>query len=300
MVVFVDLEDEEDVNDPHTHVGDFTPYHILKSRQEHASAKGDDEDRPNPNINGFSAAMGCYPIISQIASFLDLNTLHELSRTCRQVRANLLQYRTQLIAHTLRCENEDVGMGLKLGDRLRESHHAWNTYGAGGVRIGRITSGKVGACARDMVGSADGVGASCAVPKTFTYTAFARSPCTCADNVWICQPCGQSLRTDDVTYLRGWTWRTRYSTYLGGLGTGIGEGNEGVQCGRLHDCLAAKEVEKEIDCDAAELAALRAEAERAELEGRSWGGTSYLMQEMEGIGGVVKKKSRRESRWVRR
>lgn len=63
-----------------------------------------------------------------------------------------------------------------------------------------------------------------------------------------------------------------------------------MQCGRLHDCLAAKEVEKEIDCDAAELAALRAEAERAELEGRSWGGTSYLMQEMEGIGGVVKKK----------
>lgn len=93
-----------------------------------------------------------------------------------------------------------------------------------------------------------------------------------------------------MTYLRGWTWRTRYSTYLGGLGTGIGEGTEGVECGRRSQCLAAREVEKEIDCDADELAALRTEAEKAQWEGRSWGGTSYFMQEMEGIGGVVKKK----------
>ena len=38
---------------------------------------------------------------------LDLNTLHDLSRTCRQFRANLLEYRHQLIRHTLHCCHED-------------------------------------------------------------------------------------------------------------------------------------------------------------------------------------------------
>lgn len=125
---------------------------------------------------------------------------------------------------------------------------------------------------------------------------LARDPCSCESQVWICQPCGQTLRTADTTYMRGWTWRTRYSTYLGGLGTGIGEGVEGVQCGRARHCLAAKDVEKEIDCDADELEALRALTARARLEGRAWTGTSYLMQEMEGIGGVVKKKVKRRVR----
>lgn len=122
------------------------------------------------------------------------------------------------------------------------------------------------------------------------HVAIARDPCSCEEQVWICQPCGQTLRTNDTTYMRGWTWRTRYSTYLGGLGTGIGEGVEGVQCGRHTYCLAAKDVEKEIECNANELEALRQLATKAELQGRTWSGTSYLMQEMEGIGGVVKKK----------
>lgn len=98
------------------------------------------------------------------------------------------------------------------------------------------------------------------------------------------------MRGADTTYMRGWTWRTRYSTYLGGIGTGIGEGNEGVHCGREEACLAAKELEKEIDCDADELTALR-ELERTSTPGREWApGTSYMTQEIEGIGGIVKKK----------
>jgi len=101
--------------------------------------------------------------------------------------------------------------------------------------------------------------------------------------------------------LRGWTWRTRYSTYLGGIGTGIGEGHEGVECGRGRACLAARIVEKEIDCDAEELAALRAEMDAHSVEDntlgamegtgrRRWSGTSFWSQELEGIGGVMKKK----------
>jgi len=47
-----------------------------------------------------------------------------------------------------------------------------------------------------------------------------------------------------------WKWRTRYLPSLGGLGVGIGEGNRGVECGRGGECVAAKEVEQETDCDA--------------------------------------------------
>lgn len=69
MVVLLDLE--EDVSDPHTLVlqgGDFAD---LKNHLSNGAViiggKGADIDsesekeRENPNINGFSAALGCYP-----------------------------------------------------------------------------------------------------------------------------------------------------------------------------------------------------------------------------------------------
>lgn len=49
---------------------------------------------------------------------------------------------------------------------------------------------------------------------------------------------------------RIWRWRSHYGEVLGGLGTGIGDGDRGVICGRDGDCCAAKEREHEIDCDA--------------------------------------------------
>ncbi|KAL9088022.1 MAG: hypothetical protein Q9165_006363 [Trypethelium subeluteriae] len=275
-----------------------------------------------------------FTLASQLASHLDLNTLHNLSLTCRQFRANLLQFRSQLVKQTLHCANEDVQIGSRLAERLRESHQTWQTG-----QVGRITSGKVGHCARDMVGECRKCGKvvcrncimkppprntlngrlrrlcktctrvplwyhtrlrgswSDSAPATFTESAYARGPCTCVDaGVWLCNTCGQSLRVDDVAYLRGWSWRTRYSNYLGGLGTGIGEGNEGVECGLGEHCFAAREVEQEIECDADELAALECEAKQAGLEGREWRGTSYLFQEIEGIGGAVKKKVKKRVR----
>ena len=122
---------------------------------------------------------------------------------------------------------------------------------------------------------------------------YTRSPCVCEGGVWICQPCGQSLRALNTTYMMGWVWRNRYST-SGGLGAGLGEGNEGVECGRGSDCLAAKEVFKEIECDADELAALEVEMTKAEIEGRQWKGSSYTTQEIVGIGGNMKKKVRKK------
>jgi len=131
-------------------------------------------------------------------------------------------------------------------------------------------------------------------PTTFTTPAYSPGSCICPDSVYLCLSCGNALRSSDTTYMRGWTWRTRYSTYLGGIGTGIGEGEAGVECGRGTSCLAARCVEHEIDCDSDELAELRREMERVEMEGiaggRTWSGTSYLTQELEGIGGVMKRK----------
>jgi hypothetical protein len=91
-------------------------------------------------------------IISEIARHLDLNSLHDLSRTCRQFRANLLQHRRQLIPHTLRCVS-DISAPLQKSEiSSTEAEDTWITHGPAGIRIPRMTSGKFGACARDMVG----------------------------------------------------------------------------------------------------------------------------------------------------
>ncbi|OJJ59442.1 hypothetical protein ASPSYDRAFT_199958 [Aspergillus sydowii CBS 593.65] len=85
-----------------------------------------------------------------------------------------------------------------------------------------------------------------------TSTVLLRDTCTCQNVLWLCNQCGQKLRRNDTTYRRVWTWRTRYSTYLGGLGTGIGEGCQGVKCGRGESCLAGQEIELEVECEADE------------------------------------------------
>lgn len=327
-------------------------------------------------------------IVISLAGHLDLNSLHDLSRTCRQFRANLLQCRKQLVAQSLRCSKEDEDRSSTLADRLREARLAWRTNG-GSSYAGRITSGKVGKCARDFVAECRSCGtvvcrvslgrggqycaeiglliktknctakpppsldtalksrhrrlcricikaplalhtslrtlqySECAttsptsspsssparlhrfptptfvpgqtqveVDDAFTASAFQRGPCKCPDIFWLCQDCGRGLRPADLDYSRGWTWRKSYSTYLGGLGTGIGEGSEGVHCGRRGACLAAKIVEQEVDCDADALRAMEEEAKKIASQGtgRNWQGTSFEIQEIDGIGGVVKKK----------
>ena len=46
---------------------------------------------------------------------------------------------------------------VALANRLREAHSAWNSNGYSS-NVGRITSGKVGTCARDLVGSCKNCG----------------------------------------------------------------------------------------------------------------------------------------------
>lgn len=89
-------------------------------------------------------------IITAIASHIDLNTLDALARTCRQIRANLLQFRTKLITSTLHCENEDVERNSEHTFRYRARAADWYFVDTGRDAHG---SGKVGECARDMVGN---------------------------------------------------------------------------------------------------------------------------------------------------
>lgn len=49
---------------------------------------------------------------------------------------------------------------------------------------------------------------------------------------------------------RIWRWRTQYGEVLGGLGTGIGDADRGVECARGKNCLSSKYIEHETDCDA--------------------------------------------------
>ncbi|KAF2475397.1 uncharacterized protein BDR25DRAFT_102316 [Lindgomyces ingoldianus] len=352
MVVIVDLGDDSSAHASNASgFPSVKPLHhsLATISRDTTQYPGAEANRPNPNINGFSAALSCYPIVRQLASQLDLNTLHDLSRTCRQFRANLLEYRDQLIKHTLHCANEDPGVGIRLVQGLRQSLETWEQE----TQLPRqLTSGRVGKCARDMVGECQRCGTvvcrNCTIkppptptlrvrhrrlcrtctkaplhlltaPKrirtmsssspplsprpaptlfddqptpAFTASAFDRAPCCCDTMVWLCQPCGQNLRSADTMYIRAWTWRTRYSHYLGGVGTGAGEGNEGVNCGRGPECLAAKTVEHEMDCDAETLAMIESKTSE---DGR-WKGTSYHAQEIEGVGGVVKMKAKKQVR----
>ncbi|RDW60969.1 hypothetical protein BP6252_12352 [Coleophoma cylindrospora] len=293
MVLFVDLEDEAaeppDVsrmeissrswsNAGH---GDWRDFHAGDDHST-SNSHGDwremlqtsqdsgPRNRPNPNVNAVTEAMGCFPIITSLASHLDLNTLDSLSQTCRQVRANLLQYRSHLLASTLHCENEDLEINGDHVFRYRARAADWYF-----VEQGRESRdvGKVGDCARDMVAG-----------------------------VYLCQPCGRSLRSSDSEYEGIWKWRTRYLPSLGGLGVGIGEGDRGVPCGRGASCVAAREVESEIDCDAEDAREVYSPSPPSSSGstpvsspprggfGGAGMGPGYSRHEIEGIGGRLKKK----------
>ena len=47
-----------------------------------------------------------------------------------------------------------------------------------------------------------------------------------------------------------WKWRLQYGDRLGGLGTGIGDGDRAQICARNGSCVAAREQAHEVDCDA--------------------------------------------------
>ncbi|RMZ84356.1 hypothetical protein DV738_g743, partial [Chaetothyriales sp. CBS 135597] len=143
--------------------------------------------------------------------------------------------------------------------------------------------------------------------NAFTSTAFLRGPCQCASRgSYLCARCGHNLRTNDTMYGRAWTWRSRYSTHIGGgIGTGLGLGDQGQKCGRGQHCLETGPESVswvELACCAG------GDETEAWPSSRSSTPTpfgdrpspspqpnrpGYFQQEIEGIGGVVKTKVRK-------
>lgn len=95
-------------------------------------------------------------VVRELARYLDLNTLDALSRTCRQIRANLIPYSRQLVKRTLRCDtqynailNELIREGVSLSEGTRLANRLINEEAP---KNGRLRWGISGLCARDMVG----------------------------------------------------------------------------------------------------------------------------------------------------
>ncbi|KAI1113003.1 hypothetical protein F5Y14DRAFT_233170 [Nemania sp. NC0429] len=301
MAIFVDLEEESESPQPQTFHGEWDGERAklqlqqqllavanTDARARNGSAVYDDtapaEDqcvRDNPNRGRMTEALGCYPIVIAIVSWLDLNSLDNLSRTCRQIRVNLLQYHRPLVSRTLHCYKEQPPLGPE-DDELNWHYMSVNE-----------SYKRRGSCARDLVAEcrrcARPVCRNCVIrppgPSTFRdrhrrlclpctkapAPALTRPPlvsdtpldademrraiCTCqSDCVWLCHPCGRNIIGADQDYRSIWRWRNQYGEVLGG--TGIGEGNRGVICGRESACLGAREVEQETDCDAADARSL--------------------------------------------
>ncbi len=84
MVVFVDLEDDAP-DDPHADLNEPPRFSLRSLRKHHlgdkvtaiVTANSDDDtinERPNPNINSFSAALGAYPYVRPPSPPLHIST----------------------------------------------------------------------------------------------------------------------------------------------------------------------------------------------------------------------------------
>ncbi|PHH85821.1 hypothetical protein CDD83_11129 [Cordyceps sp. RAO-2017] len=283
MARFVHLVDDQSASGvvarPPVGAGAVASRRPLKPAGPH---HGNDADRPVTNT--VTHAFACYPIAVAIASHIDLNTLDALARACRGIHHGLIQYRHVLLSSTLRCSNEATPVNRHELLRFRARASNWHY-----MDDGRSSHGKSASCARDMVNECrrcgDVVCRNCAIKPPAPVAlrerhrrlcvACARAPiavltpppldadtplssepvqqaiCSCdSKGVWLCQPCGRGIRAADHEYQRIWRWRSRYGELLGGLGTGIGDGDRGVICGREEACLAARDREQEVDGDA--------------------------------------------------
>ncbi|KYK60572.1 hypothetical protein DCS_01709 [Drechmeria coniospora] len=240
--------------------------------------------RPPTISNVITEAFSCYPIVIAIVSSIDLTTLDALARTSRAIHNGLVQFHDILLASTLRCSNDSVPVDGDQVLRYRARASSWRH-----MEDGHGHRGKYGSCARDMVDECRRCGhvvcRNCAmkapapvalrerhrrlcvacsrapIPQllhppldagtSVSSEAVRRAICRCdSAGVWLCLACGRNIRGADHEYQRIWRWRNQYGEALGGLGTGIGDGDRGVICGREQNCLAARDLEQEIDCDA--------------------------------------------------
>lgn len=286
-----------------------------------------DAPKPDRARHMLADLLVCYPVCMSLVSNLDLNDLHWLSRSSHQIRERLLEFRHQILPRTLHCVHEEANENK--------------------VRTGRWTV----PCARDLVSPCRRCAAiscrNCTIkppsnrelPRRFRRLCrkcqkadleqvttlpsptrsqgpmsadVGREPCICSsEGVYVCKDC-PAKSADDINYIRVWTWRTRYHSLGFGLGTGIGEGNEGVKCGRGEHCLAARDIIVDMDCaevgkttaivddhgnEVLDLHDLNAALEPQDGEGSREDSAGYYRQEIEGIGkNIIKKKLKKRVR----
>ncbi|PNS18109.1 hypothetical protein CAC42_4068 [Sphaceloma murrayae] len=269
MVKLLNLDDD---GDPASFAPPYAAFGDLKIRNRSSGEVPQD-------TRGIFRATTYYPVVSEIATQLDLTSLDQLSQTCRQIRSNLLQHRTSLISRTLRCQN-DGRARIPCARDLNCIQKPMSNALAGRHR--RLCKTCLKAPLERHMISIENSGDGERTPDgERSQTTFYHGPCTCVNQMWFCEDCARHQRSEDTKYLRGWNWRRRYSH----TGVGIGEGEQGVACGRESRCLAVREVEVEIDADQFQMP-----FEVLGTDNLRWGTTSYQTQEVEGIGGVVKKK----------
>ncbi|KAI1179257.1 hypothetical protein F4777DRAFT_504292 [Nemania sp. FL0916] len=297
MAIFVDLDEESEPPQPQALASGWDSertklqlqQQLLAIQSTNAIARGyvaiggDSEPTPDMairetlNRNRMTEALACYPVAVAIVSWLDLNSLDNLSRTCRQVRENLLQYRRSLVARTMHCYKEEPPLEPEDND-LSWYHMSGSEMYKRKCRCARDLVAECRRCARPVCRNciirAPGLSTfrdrhrRLCIPCTKApVTALTKPPllpstpigadelqravCTCeSDRVWLCYPCGRNMIGADYDYRSIWRWRNQYGEVLGGVG--IGEGNRGVVCGRETACLGAREVTQETDCDAAD------------------------------------------------
>jgi hypothetical protein len=199
-----------------------------------------------------------------VAGHIDLNTLDNLSRTCRAAHHALLQYRKMLLISTQRCVNEN--REVNTDDVIRYRARISTSYS---VNYPQRTLDqdmdakhqhwvKAGQCARDLVADCRRCGrvvcrvSGCPLPLAWAFAertaqncaikaptlivlrnrhrrlckACSRAPlglmvrpslppettldaeamqrhickCDSSEGIWLCQPCGRNLRSEDDGY----------------------------------------------------------------------------------------------------
>ncbi|KAJ2986924.1 hypothetical protein NUW58_g4800 [Xylaria curta] len=110
MAIFVDLEEESEP--PQTQaLRDEWDGERTKLQLQHqllAVVNPTTHARDSSTVDGDDApaADQGMPSSRRLCRQVDLNTLDNLSRTCRQIRENLLQYRRPLLTRTMHCYKE--------------------------------------------------------------------------------------------------------------------------------------------------------------------------------------------------
>lgn len=99
--------------------------------------------RATTNDSPASRSFACYPVVELVCSYLDLNDIDALARTCRQIHANLLQFRPDVMKLSLQCMNSTMAVS-----NCRNSNLSTSWYDRAYMHIGQC---KRGECARDLV-----------------------------------------------------------------------------------------------------------------------------------------------------